>query len=88
MAKDNGDTEIAFLAAFGMWLLTIALGYLTNYFYLSWLNNEPHEFSFRATKILNVFPSGVHFFLVSITLALFAYWSVQRTIKFIRLLRS
>jgi hypothetical protein len=88
MERDNGDTEIAFLAAVALWLSTITFGWLANYFYLAWQNNEPYEFGYRATKILNFLPSSVHFFLVLIILAVFLYWSFKKTVKFVQLLRS
>jgi len=88
MQKENGDTEIAFLAALFYWLVTIATGWISKSIFDAWQNETGFELVGRKARILNHFPTWFVFTISLVTLGLMIYYAVKQTIKFVTYLRN
>ena len=88
MKKENGDTEIAFLAALFYWLVTIATGWISKSIFEAWQNGATFELVGRKARILNHFPTWFMFIISLVILALMIFYSVKQTIKFVTYLRN
>ena len=88
MKKENGDTEIAFLAALFYWLVTIATGWISKSIFEAWQNGTTFELVGRKARILNHFPTWFMFIISLVILALMIFYSVKQTIKFVTYLRN
>ena len=88
MQKENGDTEIAFLAALALWLVTIGTGWLSKLVFEMWQNGSSIEFVSRKARILNHFPTSFIFFLSLVVLAIMAFYAAKQTLKFVTYLRN
>ena len=88
MQKENGDTEIAFLAALALWLVTIGTGWLSKLVFEMWQDGSSIEFVSRKARILNHFPTSFIFFLSLVVLAIMAIYAAKQTLKFVTYLRN
>ena len=88
MQKENGDTEIAFLAALALWLVTIGTGWLSKLVFEMWQNGSSIEFVSRKARILNHFPTSFIFFLSLVVLAIMVFYAAKQTLKFVTYLRN
>ena len=69
MQKENGDTEIAFLAAVFFWLATFGTGWLSKSIFESWQSGTAFELVGRKARILNLFPTWFIFILSVVAVA-------------------
>lgn len=88
MQKENGDTEIAFLAALALWLITLGMGWLCKLVFEMWQDGSSIEFVSRKARILNHFPTSFIFFLSLAVLAITTFHAAKQTLKFVGYLRN
>ena len=88
MQKENGDTEIAFLAALFYWVVTIAAGWMSKSVFEAWQNGTAFELVSRKARFLNFFPTWFVFIVSIVAVAFMAFLAVKQTLKFVRYLRD
>ena len=88
MQKENGDTEIAFLAAAFFWLATFGTGWLSKSIFESWQSGTAFELVGRKARILNLFPTWFIFILSVVAVAFMAFYAYKQTLKFVTYIRS
>ena len=88
MQKENGDTEIAFLAALFYWVVTIATGWMSKSVFEAWQNGTAFELVSRKARFLNFFPTWFVFIVSVVAVAFMAFVAIKQTLKFVRYLRS
>ncbi|MBU2977498.1 hypothetical protein [Alteromonas sp. C1M14] len=88
MQKENGDTEIAFLAALFYWVATIATCWMSKSVFEAWQNGTAFELVSRKTRFLNFFPTWFVFIVSVVAVVFMAFFAVKQTLKFVRYLRS
>ena len=88
MQKENGDTEIAFLAALFYWVVTIATGWMSKSVFEAWQNGTAFELVSRKARFLNFFPTWFVFIVSIVAVAFMAFFAVKQTHKFVRYLRD
>ena len=88
MQKENGDTEIAFLAALFYWVVTIAAGWMSKSVFEACQNGTAFELVSRKARFLNFFPTWFVFIVSIVAVAFMAFLAVKQTLKFVRYLRD
>ena len=88
MQKENGDTEIAFLAAVFFWLATFGTGWLSKSIFESWQSGTAFELVGRKARILNLCPTWFIFILSVVAVAFMAFYAFRQTLKFVTYIRS
>ena len=88
MQKENGDTEIAFLAALFYWIVTIAAGWMSKSVFEACQNGTAFELVSRKARFLNFFPTWFVFIVSIVAVAFMAFLAVKQTLKFVRYLRD